>query len=235
MSTLLLRLAAPIQAWGVDKFERRGTERIPTKSGVIGLLAAALGRRRNESIEDLSELCFGVRVDREGTLLRDFHTAKSQKSAYVTYRYYLSDAVFLVGLEGDEILLNQIDYALHHPVFPLYLGRRSCPPEGKLSLGIRKGKTLIQALKEEPWQVSDRIKKTEDPEVRLRVILDADGDSANWFIQRDFPLSFDQSNRQYGFRRVIEADPVLVFNSHSRQAITDVPTKHDPMQELGEG
>jgi CRISPR system Cascade subunit CasD len=54
MSTLLLRLAAPIQAWGVDKFERRGTERIPTKSGVIGLLAAALGRRRNESIEDLS-------------------------------------------------------------------------------------------------------------------------------------------------------------------------------------
>src|SRR5690554_5614048 len=100
MSTLLLRLAAPMQGWGVDTFERRGTERIPTKSGVVGLLASALGRRRNESIDDLTKLRFGVRVDREGTLLRDFHTARSQKSAYVTIRYYLSDAVFLVGLEG---------------------------------------------------------------------------------------------------------------------------------------
>ena len=46
MATLLLRLAAPLQAWGADsKFETRKTGREPTKSGVIGLLAAALGRR----------------------------------------------------------------------------------------------------------------------------------------------------------------------------------------------
>ena len=68
MSTLLLRLAAPIQSWGIDKFERRGTERIPTKSGVIGLVAAALGRRRNDQIEDLNALRFGVRIDKEGKL-----------------------------------------------------------------------------------------------------------------------------------------------------------------------
>jgi len=44
MATLLLRLAAPLQAWGADsKFETRKTAREPTKSGVIGLLAAALG------------------------------------------------------------------------------------------------------------------------------------------------------------------------------------------------
>ena len=44
MATLLLRLAAPLQAWGADsKFETRKTNREPTKSGVIGLLAAALG------------------------------------------------------------------------------------------------------------------------------------------------------------------------------------------------
>jgi CRISPR system Cascade subunit CasD len=168
MSTLLLRLAAPMQGWGVDTFERRGTERIPTKSGVVGLLASALGRRRNESIDDLTKLRFGVRVDREGTLLRDFHTARSQKSAYVTIRYYLSDAVFLVGLEGNKAFLYEIEYALRHPVFPLYLGRRSCPPEGKLSLGVREDKTLLQALKEEPWLVSDYIKMKEDTEVRLR-------------------------------------------------------------------
>jgi len=67
MSTLLLRLAGPLQSWGVDaKFDRRGTERAPTKSGVIGLVAAALGRLRNESVEDIQALRFGVRVDREG-------------------------------------------------------------------------------------------------------------------------------------------------------------------------
>lgn len=49
MATLLLRLAAPLQAWGADsKFETRKTGREPTKSGVIGLLAAALGLRRDE-------------------------------------------------------------------------------------------------------------------------------------------------------------------------------------------
>lgn len=44
MATLLLRLAAPLQSWGSDsKFETRKTGREPTKSGVVGLLAAALG------------------------------------------------------------------------------------------------------------------------------------------------------------------------------------------------
>ena len=137
MSTLLLRLAGPLQSWGVDaKFDRRGTERAPTKSGVIGLVAAALGRLRNESVEDIQALRFGVRIDREGMLLRDYHTAKSEKAAYVTNRYYLSDAVFLAGLEGKETLLMEIECALRNPAFPLFLGRRSCPPEGLLSLGV---------------------------------------------------------------------------------------------------
>ena len=85
MSTLLMRLAAPLQSWGVDaKFDRRGTERTPTKSGVIGLVAASLGRRRNENVMDLQTLRFGVRVDREGVLLRDYHTAKSKKERHMS-------------------------------------------------------------------------------------------------------------------------------------------------------
>ena len=100
MATLLLRLAAPLQAWGADsKFETRKTNREPTKSGVIGLLAAALGLRRDESegLARLTGLRFGVRVEREGQLLVDYHTAKTQdeKNSYVTYRHYLQDAVFL--------------------------------------------------------------------------------------------------------------------------------------------
>ena len=101
MATLLLRLAAPLQAWGADsKFETRKTAREPTKSGVIGLLAAALGLRRDETepLTRLAQLRFGVRVEREGQLLVDFHMARNEEKdrSYVTYRHYLEDAVFLV-------------------------------------------------------------------------------------------------------------------------------------------
>ena len=72
MATLLLRLAAPLQSWGADsKFETRKTNREPTKSGVIGLLAAALGLRRDDAagLARLNGLHFAVRADREGSLL----------------------------------------------------------------------------------------------------------------------------------------------------------------------
>ncbi|MFQ9792825.1 MAG: type I-E CRISPR-associated protein Cas5/CasD [Acutalibacteraceae bacterium] len=131
MSTLLLRLAAPLQAWGINsKFDIRKTEREPSKSGVVGLLAAALGRRRDESLDDLTALTFGIRSDKEGELLKDFHMVlKDKKTSYVTTRYYLADAIFLVGLESqDETFLKTLDQALQAPVFPLFLGRRSCPP-----------------------------------------------------------------------------------------------------------
>lgn len=241
MSTLLLRLAAPLQSWGVDaKFNRRGTERIPTKSGVVGLIAAALGRRRNESIDDLQVLRFGVRVDREGALLRDYHTAKSKEAAYVTHRYYLSDAVFLVALEGDYKFLSDIEYALKSPVFPLSLGRRSCPPEGRVSLGIRD-KTLLEALRDEPWLVSDWAKKKEVPQVHLRIVTDAGEEDTATYFQRDVPLSFNQLHRRFGFRRVFESVPLVHFNLHSRRVVTNrataclsEDTAHDPMAELEE-
>lgn len=76
MSVLLMQLAGPLQSWGASsRFARRSTEPAPTKSGVIGLLAAALGRARSADLTDLAALRFGVRVDQRGTPLRDFHTA----------------------------------------------------------------------------------------------------------------------------------------------------------------
>lgn len=119
-----------MQAWGVDsRFEIRKTNREPTKSGATGLLAAALGLRRDASLEKLAALRFGVRVDREGKLLRDFHMVHQQggkQAVFVTERYYLCDAVFLVGFYGeDEAWMRQLEEAVSHPVFPLFLGRRS--------------------------------------------------------------------------------------------------------------
>jgi len=230
MSTLLLRLAAPLQSWGLDaKFDRRSTERVPTKSGVIGLIAAALGRRRNECIKDLQNLRFGVRVDREGVLVRDYHTAKSETAAYVTQRYYLADAVFLAGLEGDEELLSDIEHALKHPAFPLFLGRRSCPPEGRVSLGVRFRKSLLEALQEEPWLISDWLKKKEAAQVRLRIVIDSE-DGKYAYFQRDIPVSFSQIHRKFGFRQVYEPSPLVISNPYGWTAISQRATDNDTIK-----
>ncbi|MPN45398.1 hypothetical protein SDC9_192965 [bioreactor metagenome] len=184
-----------------------------------------------------------MRVDREGVLLRDYHIAKSEKSAYVTNRYYLSDAVFLAGLEGDEALLQEIGAALQFPMFPLFLGRRSCPPEGKLLLGIRRGKPLLQALKEEPWLASPWVQEKEArrraqaknaPPISLRIAMDADGSQTDAYFTRDVPLSFDQTHRRFGFRRVSDLDAPLPASAPKTTggAVLEPPTDHDPIWEL---
>lgn len=87
-------------------------------------IGAALGRRRDDSLEDLNRLRFGVRVDQEGELLHDFHMVRGTKSSYVTTRDYQSDAVYLAGVESsDEEFLKRLEEALHRPAFPLYLAR----------------------------------------------------------------------------------------------------------------
>ncbi|MCL2865058.1 MAG: type I-E CRISPR-associated protein Cas5/CasD [Lachnospiraceae bacterium] len=203
MNTLLLQLAAPLQSWGTEsKFERRATGREPSKSGVIGLLAAALGRRRDESLEDLVGLKFGVRVVQQGQVMMDFHIARSLKQNYVTRRYYLEDAVFLVGLEGEVAFLRMLDAAVKAPYFPLYLGRRSCPPTGRISLGIRD-MSLKEALQNEPFE-SDA-KRDE----LSKMVLYLDTDEVGTYRQRDVPISFSQEHRRFTYR-YIKSDVVIV-------------------------
>lgn len=237
MSTLLLRLAAPMQSWGVaSKFDTRDTAREPTKSGVVGLLAAALGRHRTDNLDDLKGLYFGVRIDQPGVLLRDYHTARAKKNtgAFVTTRYYLADAVFLVALEGEENLLRKLAVALENPIFPLYLGRRSCPPEGRLVLGLRE-RALQKAIEEEPWQASEWYKKELQKrldQVKLTIICDAQPNTPSAFLRRDLPVSFNQQHRQYDFRMVI--DTVDAVTKPVLQSIAEVATEHDAMTGWGD-
>ena len=215
MSTLLLRFAAPMQAWGADsRFDIRKTNREPTKSGVVGLLAAALGLQRDAPLNELTALRMGVRVDREGVLLRDFHMVHGEKSSYVTTRYYLCDAVFLVGVfSEDEALMRRLEEAVRCPAFPLFLGRRSCPPEGRVCLGLR-AMTLEDALTSEPSLAAHgAFQQTE----RLRMVLEDPRGTARL---RDMPISFSPFDRQYGYRA-------------ARETWLDQPTnEHDPMREL---
>lgn len=221
MTTLLLRLAAPLQAWGADsKFETRKTGREPTKSGVIGLLAAALGLRRDETeqLARLARLQFGVRVEQEGKLLVDFHMARNEEKdrSYVTYRHYLEDAVFLAGVSCEDAeFLRTLQQALTRPAFPLYLGRRSCPPTLPLCLGLRQ-KGLLDALQEEPALC---------PGGPTRIVMDAAPQEPGAASLRDVPLSYDPRHRQYGYRSAREIP--------CRQAEKPVgSTTHDPFCEL---
>lgn len=208
MSVLLLRLSGPMQSWGVQsRFTVRDTGLEPSKSGVVGLLCAALGRRREETVTDLANLTMGVRVDQEGVMARDYHTAGKggflrasgqveQKNLVVSTRYYLADARFLVGLEGDNLdLLTRLHAALRDPVWPLYLGRKAFVPGEPVWLedGLRPDETLLDALRTYPWLGYGLDKRPE--QVRL-VLEDPNGVE----VRPDQPLSF--SERRFAPRRV---------------------------------
>jgi CRISPR system Cascade subunit CasD len=152
---IVLRLAGPLQSWGEHStFSERDTLRFPTRSGLTGLLAAAEGVPRGEPLGKFSTLTFTVRIDRPGTLLRDFHTAggglprartiptasggrrPQGTGIVVTRRWYLSDAIFTVGVEGPADLITEIAAYLRTPRWQPYLGRRSCPPDPPLFLRV---------------------------------------------------------------------------------------------------
>lgn len=165
--TLLLRLAGPMQAWGVQsRFEIRESGTEPSKSGVVGLICAALGIDRNDPIPgEIRALRMGVRADREGQMRRDYHTTVRWKwdrragawepgGTALSERYFLADASFLVGLEcEDEALLRRIGDAIDHPRWPLCLGRRACPPSRPIRVkdGLRSG-TLEEVLRSAAWE-----------------------------------------------------------------------------------
>lgn len=213
MTVLGLILAGPLQAWGsASRFTTRATDDAPTKSGVIGLLAAARGLRRTDPLEDLLGLRFGARLDQPGELLRDFQTARSLDggdSMPLSYRFYRADARYLVGLEGDAGLLTLLADALDHPVFPLYLGRRSCPPSEPLRPAVREV-SLERFLLEEPWCAAGWWRRRRpDGDARVEFRIDASGGTGELdryvqgtTVQRDEPVSFDPEYRQYVWRAV---------------------------------
>jgi len=212
MNTLLLRFCAPMQSWGTQsRFTVRDTGLEPSKSGTLGLLCAALGidREDDEGLQPLTLLRMGVRVDREGLLRVDFHTAqdimkadgdkpkkpKDPKYSSLTNRYYLANAVFLVGLESEDLsLLEQIQVALGKPVWALFLGRKAFVPGEPILLedGLRKGETLEDALTNYPVLCQPEKNK-------LRIVLEDRGGSV---VRTDQPISFSRERRKFAPRRV---------------------------------
>ncbi|GGZ96721.1 type I-E CRISPR-associated protein Cas5/CasD [Streptomyces subrutilus] len=208
MSVLTLRLAGPLQSWGASaRFARRTTESAPTKSGVVGLLAAALGRDRSADLSDLANLRFAVRIDQPGTRLRDFqtaHHADTDKAMPVSQRFYLADAVFVAAVAGPDDQIRSLQTALRAPVYLPYLGRRSCPPQGPVDLRTRNTDDPSEALAAEAWQASDwyREQRRKDALVTLTVLAETTTDTTLGDLLRDQPVSFDPRHRRYALRGV---------------------------------
>ncbi|NUW33851.1 type I-E CRISPR-associated protein Cas5/CasD [Nonomuraea sp. SMC257] len=231
MSVLLMQLAGPLQSWGsASRFARRMTEAAPTKSGVIGLLAAAQGRQRSADVSDLAALRFGVRIDQAGTVLRDYQTAHhfvSDEAVPVSERFYLADAVFVAGVEGDRQLIEALYRALRAPVFLPYLGRRSCPPTRPVELRVDHDRSLQQALEREPWRAArwnQRRHRNAGHLVELEVHIEATEGDGPVDSLRDQPLSFDPLHRRHALRGV-RRTRVSVPNPYA-------PCDHDPTSVL---
>ncbi len=215
MPTLLLRLVGPMQSWGTtSRFNERDTGKEPSKSGVVGLLAAAMGIDRGKwpDLEPLTRLSMGVRHDRSGVPKQDYQTAgcaapysiitaegKRAKDGVISQRYYLADAAFLVAFEGgDQALLERAHTNLKNPHWPLALGRKSYVPSepiwienGLLDTPLRK------ILEGWPWICTPR-KWEELPE---KLLISLESEDGSGVLKMDQPLS-SFAERRFGARFV---------------------------------
>lgn len=157
---LALLLDGPMQSWGfASRFQRRGTGLHPTKSGVIGLICAAMGLgkgtdKENAILPRLAALKMTAitiprhRGDASRPLLirrlEDYHTVlgtrrasgSMNEDAVVTSRQYLLEARFGVILCGGREVLDSAAAALQDPAWGLWLGRKSCIPAQPVFRGV---------------------------------------------------------------------------------------------------
>lgn len=172
-NTLFLRLEGPLQAWGDNsQWSERRTAPEPTKSGIVGLLACALGWKDDERIAALSRaIQIGVRCDVIGTAapLRDYHTvgggyttpqllnakgepkySSGKPHTEPTWRYYLCDASFLAAVRADGEIIAQLAHAVQFPVWPPSLGRKSCVPTRPPFDEVGDYESIADALENHP-------------------------------------------------------------------------------------
>lgn len=160
---LALLLDAPLQSWGFSsRFQRRTTGLHPSKSGVLGLICAAMGIAKGspeerEVLPKLARLAMtSIAMPRHDVRrLEDFHTVgggydkATQRQSIprkasggpcdnptVTHRQYLTDARFGVILAGDRPLLTRVEAALQDPVWGVWFGRKSCIPSDPIYRGL---------------------------------------------------------------------------------------------------
>jgi CRISPR system Cascade subunit CasD len=205
-----------------SRFVTRGTEREPTKSGWIGLICCASGKPRvgrpgdgHVPLAVLAALRMAVRIDREGSIDEDFQIHRDVPCAngkpgenVLSTRRFLSNAVFLVGLEGEESVLRDIDDNLRDPTWPVFLGRKSFLPSYPIYLpdGL-VDEPLAKAIRRYPWLPAALPGHAIEGEAKssLRLVEECRPTDAGAVLRGDVPLSFDPLDRRFGPRFVMES------------------------------
>ena len=222
---LALYLDGPMQSWGyMSKFDRRTTLGFPTKSGIAGMICAAMGIEKADTakLAEIANLNMMVYVlsDRERKTeirrITDFHTVgggfDEKKSAYenqsivrnakgkpgntvVTRREYLLDAKFAVILSGEDALLEKMDTALRNPKWGVWLGRKSCIPVAPVAQGCHESQEKSLAA------VKEAYKKMHGKECEFRkTISDVASFAEGSDSYMDVPLDFGK--REFSVRRI---------------------------------
>ena len=198
---LIFRIYGMMASWGdIAVGEFRPSFDRPSKSAVMGMVAAALGIRRDEE-ERLRELVTGyymaVQIDAPGTLMRDYHTAQvlSSGKAILSSRDYRCDAVYSICLwsctASPPYPLTVLKQHLENPVFTLYLGRKSCPLALPLQPQVVLADSLPGALSSSHFNDAPFIARLEaDSDVRIfwEGDMDAGFPSVHTVQRRDDPL-----------------------------------------------
>ncbi len=208
---LALFLDAPLQSWGYQsKFDRRTSLSYPTRSGILGMICAAMGidRADRSGLADLAELSMSTFSFCNHERLVDFHTVGGgwdnktnplnivrkagggAGSTIVTRREYLQDAKFGVIIAGATEQLAEIAIALKNPKWGVWLGRKSCVPASPLCQGIFSSETEALAHL--------RQRAGADKEVRTVTEVAEFADGTDTLM--DVPLDF--ANREFTPRRI---------------------------------
>ena len=202
---LALYLDAPMQSWGYQsRFDRRTTLGYPTRSGVFGMLCAAMGRdwSDTQALSDLSNIDMTVLVFEQGGRLWDYHTVgggydKKTEAAFIvpsaegkprgtvlTDREYLEHSRFGVILTGTESLLRNIETHMLNPRWGIWLGRKACIPASRVCEGVSASEKEAEAalINAANGKVIRRIREVQDFAAGTDTLMDRPLD----FKRRDF-------------------------------------------------
>lgn len=171
---LLFTLHAPLTSWGeIAVGEMRGSWDRPSRSAVLGLVAAALGLTRDAQADhDALDSGYGVavRLDAPGAPMVDYHTAQTvaenvarrlgpttrarllvagEPRTILSRRWYRQDTVATVALwakDGARWPLAELADALGNPTFTLYAGRKANALGLPLAPEVAAAATMAEAF-----------------------------------------------------------------------------------------
>lgn len=228
MRHLTLYLRAPLQSWGASsKFGDRGTIDAPTRSGLLGLIAAACGIDKNDEARDrkwlarAANLSMTILAFRRGDRMTDYHTVGARydkndpwqkrmipvtadgkpRGTDLTHRDYLSDSVFGAIISGDDALVAEMAAALANPIWGVWLGRKSCIPTEPVFAGVFESAETARIALADRWRRSlERAGKTVgEPTAAFSVIEALPGEADETVL--DIPVSF--TKREFHARGVL--------------------------------